>query len=762
MAQETAQQREERWRRILQNADTERTEPAEVIAPQAPDPSKEERPWYSVRPLGTAGYGLGQFAIGTGGTLGALGNLAANLPGLDFLENPYGYQGAAEAVDTLGFALRNRVPGLRESETWRALTGEDYGEPGTRAESAAAFATEMLPAAGMAGLVRRATVGGSRLLPSVGRATLEEAGPTAAGVGAQQAFYGTPVQEPATAIAATGFGLRPSLGRITETSAAAATRARLSDMTDDDWRYAQTVAQRANEMGFPITPEEAIKSEGLDRVAAQLANRPEGQELARLRAARRDRLGEVAGGGLDEVSPGLFRQVIQNYLAENLARTNRPATTAYRKAESALADVAARRTRAAQPYYEAARARTPDNDVPVDAVRSLDRQIQEAIAQQPQGSPGERALKALRLRLRQRGTDAQVPEISLEQMMAEDFDLDAAIQAADEAGTRWQTNAGTLDLVYRELRDATEAARRDPRNALDLGTGATSAFITPLRVITESNPNIARGRRMYERMTSEVYMPLLEGPLGILARGNPDQQKRMETILGNVLEGNEFDPNDFVPLVNRMADVEGGREAIEGLLHGYLNVLVDNATRSVGERGPRLNPSAFFSSALQGRARQNLFAILDGLDEADQRAGLPRGNRRLALRNILAVMDRTQARGSPMPMPIEDAELIGEEGRALRRFFAMMRPLMTAGAYVSGEVANARDRIALRNAWGELGRALSMTGPEGVQALRRLSQYGGNDRAIMRTLGELLLVRPTGAVPDQQPPETEDESDGNQ
>lgn len=664
---------------------------AAASSPEPHQPRRWTRAETDPQQLGRAVQtGLTRGAVGTAGTLGALGNLIGeNVPGAGFLQNDFGYQGAERRMAN--------------------LVGPQY-EPRGRLEEALSLGAEFVPGAGVAGAVRRGTIGGADVVRSLAREGRAEAAGAGGAVAGQQALYGTDAQGMAELGGALLGGGAASLRRATGAdSPERAIRARTRDVTDADYTQAERRAQMAQDMGFPITPDEAIGSPGLRRVASDALDQPEGARLARVRNQRLDR------PSLDDASsaqPGQFRSVVDRFIEQNLAQTPQPVRTATESAARAAFDLRRQRSAAVRPHYEAARQRVPDNDVPLDDVLEIHSMIRRLAREAPEGSPAATRLNEMSERLRRTG----------------------------EGRVEIETNAGVLDQVYQEFRvlmdinPASGDARYRP------GVGALSEPLDMLQAVTSQNPNIEAGRRLYREFTDQELRPVLEGPIGRIAGGDNRRVDQLDTLMNNFIRGADFDATDFNRAVRQMSRVDGGREALEGLTSHYMGSLVDKATAATVS-GPRANPSAQFSSYIQGDVRRNLNSLFDALDAADQSAGLERANRRQAFSNLMTVLDSTQAPTRTRGASLSDQELAAGSGAMTRRALATFRPLMSPAAAMSQSVSESIQRARVRAGWEKIAEAITTTGPEGVRAIRRMATTPARVPAAARAAAELLAVR---------------------
>lgn len=627
---------------------------------------------------------------GAAGTLGATGNLLANVPGLGALENPYGFEGAEEAG--------------------RNLFGPNF-TPSGRVEEGVSLAGEFVGGAGPAGVGRQATTRGLSVGRNIVRTLNEEMTPAAGAIAGQQLAYGEDYQNLAELAGGLSLGLGVSGRRALTPTGEQIIADRLSEATPEDFARARRLSEIATEMGFPITPDEALGNPSLQVLAAQVQTGDLGMALAAQRQKRLDSTSLDSLSDLAEESPGRFRAVMERFVEENLQQTNRPAATAIAKGEEAAQELRNRRTRLARPYYEAAS--QPGQDVSEEAVSGLVDSIDGLIAQQPEGSARAARLNQLRRGLIR--TDENGEQVGL------------------------QTNAGTLDSLYQEFQDLINIKPGDPRSTLAEGVGVTLEPVSILREITEQNPNIRRGRDVYRRYTTNVLQPLLQGPLGALSRGDPDSLKRLRTLTENVISGGDFDLGDFVPFVNRLSAVEGGPEALEGLLGAYmLNVAEDSLDSTAS--GRRQNPAAYFSSRIEGRHRANLNALFQALDMADQRAGRPNPpNRRRAFSNLMNVLQSTQGPTAARPGGVSDTEVLTRANASvLTRLLQVARPLATPASVLSQEFAERRNRALVRETWETIGEAFADTSPEGINRIEQMASASGSGPQAVRAATELL------------------------
>jgi len=654
------------------------------------------------RPAAAFGYGVREGAIGMAGTLGAAANLASNVPGLGFLENDLGFEGQRARMDYL-------------------FPVGDF-KPQGRAEEALRVVGEFVPGVVAAGFARGLTRSGATVPGSIGRVAHEEVFPLAATIGAQQATFGSPLQPFAEAGAGLIAGAPASLGRALETTVEQGIRQRLNidNMTAQEqremFRAADRIARTANELGFPITADEALQNENLRELAFGLMQVPQGAELRASRMARVD----MPGRG-----PGTFRDVVSDQILDTLVETRPPIELARQAGRGSVEDLRRRRARIAGRYYQ--RAQAPDQVVDPAALAQIDTLIEDALRIQPTGSPASAQLQALRQR----------------------------ITRGDRSNPGWtyETNAGTLDLAYREFRELLDLPVTSPKKLAGTEINALRPAVTALQELTGSNPNIARGRELHRAFTVRERMDPMRGPIAILAQGDGNASERLESLAESILYAGDVDPVEVTTMVNRLARVDGGRDAIEGLFRGYVSSLADNATQ-LHARGVQTTPSAVFAASLQGNGRRNLNAFFDALDVADQRAGLPRGGRRLAFENLMEVLDTTVGPAPAAQRNLTADDMVGVAGNQVRRFLSTFRPLMTPAAVLSQNVSERINQSRLKEGWDAIADAMTATGPEGVEAIRRMATAGRTGPAATRAAIELLAVRgPMLDIQEEEPEE---------
>lgn len=654
------------------------------------------------RPVRSVASGVRLGAEGTMGTPGAALNLAANVPGLGVLQNPYGFEGARERLD---FAL-----------------GPERFEPQGRVEEALRVVGEFVPGVGAASLARAATRAGATLPGSAGRVAYQETFPLAATIGAQQATFGSDLQPFAEAGAGLLVGAPSSVGRALETRAEMGIRHRLNldGMTAGERRRlfesATEIARDAEKIGFPITPDEALQNPSLRRLAAGLMQTEQG---APLRALREERV-DIPGRG-----PGLFRDAVEDQILDALVETRTPIALARQAGQDGVVNLRRRRARIAGRYYE--RARAPDQVVDPAELAQIDTLIDNAINIHGEGAPAIAQLEALRQRIT-RGN-------------------------RKKPGWTYETNAGTLDLAYREFRELLDLPVTSPKKLTGTELEALRPAVMALQELTGSNPNIARGRELHRAFTVRERMDPVLGPIGILAQGDINAAERLQTLAESILYAGDVDPTEVTRMVNRLARVEGGRNAIEGLFRGFVSSLADNAT-AITPRGAQTTPSAVFAASLQGNGRRNLNAFFDALDQADMRAGLPNPRRRLAFDNFMAVMDTTVGPAPPAQRNLTADDMVGALGSQVRRTLSIFRPLMTPAAVLSQNVSERINQSRLQEGWDAIAGAMSTTGPEGVEAIRRMAEAGRTGPAATRAMVELLAVRgPMLDIQEREPEE---------
>jgi hypothetical protein len=636
-----------------------------------------------LRGLGQAAQtGLTRGAIGTAGMLGATANLVGhNVPGMGFLQNDLGFEGQ-----------ERRMAQLVGPQT----------QPQGRLEETIALGSEFVGPGLLAGAVRRGTIGGASLLGSMGRETLAEVPGAVGAVAGQQALYGGEHQGIGELAGGLLGGASASMRRMSEPSADEAIRMRTRDIGPERFAEARQLARQGEEIGFPLTPDEALRSPQLQAVSGGLMRQPQGADLVALREGRVDQPSRS----------GTFRSVVERTSEELLGPLqDQPMRQGVQAATRAAQQAKLERTAAVRPYYQRASQPTPDNDVPRVEVENLVASLEQLRDRTAQGLPARGHIDNM-----------------LNMLRREDGSL--------------QTNAGQLDQVYQHFRDLASVPATSPLAQSAQGVGAINSPVQMLRAITETNPNIAQGRRIYEQITYDEVAPLLQGPIGAVARGDGREIRSLDNLMRRFFEGTDFDAQDFDRAVRQMSRVEGGRDALQAMTHHYIRETANKAMIGTAS-GPRANPSAQFAALLDRNTpqRRNLNSLFDALDRADQSAGMPRANRRLAFNNMMEVMEATRAPTQARGAGLTEGELIGGSNTVVRRVLATFRPLMTPAAAISQTVSESVGRQRAINNWNRIAEAMTATGPEGVDAIQRMATAGRRGPAAARAAAELLAVR---------------------
>lgn len=678
-----------------------------------------------VRPINALEQSARNFVVGTAGTPGAFVNLLSNVPFLGGLENRYGYQGAERAVSNIFGANTAVDPTTGQEVPYRSQN---------RAESAIEFAGELGPAALTGGALRTAMLRNpSRFGSNVLTTAREEAIPTGAGLASSQALYGAGSEPLITGGVMLGTGLLgPSANRFNAGAAESQIAARAPNPIEARGRLrydeAERVSQIAREMGFPITPQEALKSEALAALAGSIALRPEGSEIVRRREIRR---GDIESTDSDMSVLEVLRRYMDTRMLEG-GRVERPVQESREAARRAVESARVQVNQEVEPLYEAARnLDDPAQRVPENAVQALYDQLEAAKAPYAAGSPGFRSIEQLQSRL-EAGTDA-------------------------DGSPRLQTNAGALDLVYREINNRLSAAARDPQVAVDVDAGALMPFVGDLRALTELNPNIAQARQRRAELQEREVDGLVQNALyGLYPQGGNDL-KKANVAIERLLNNDDLIEGDLRRTVTAMSGVDGGFAALEGVTRQYLQNAVEKAVRGT-PTGPRYNPGSNLANAIQGRTRENMVELLSAMDRADTVAGRAPANRAEAFRNIMNVMDRTRFDRRVQPQGISDSELTGSGVQTQRRALAVLRPLMTVPAFLSGEFSRIRTAQQTRQNAAVIASALSDTSPRGIQKIREMARFGGAsgyERGLF-ALADLLTVRAPLVNQGDYPGEEED------
>jgi len=461
-----------------------------------------------------------------------------------------------------------------------------FVEKGLAARVASGAAPAVADAAALAAVKAGAGRAAGAVVPAVSSET------------AGQLTQGSAAEPYARFLGAAVPGLAGALGRAIHDAPARAVSSATERMTPAEYEAAAALHSKARALGVPITGPEAIQ--GATSGATQLG------ELQRLAE------GSLRGGAtmaqFFRERPGQVDAAMQRVLDAITRPTSRPSDIApaiNQVGIDAMQAAERMRTRAVNPYYNAARTETLNPN----AVRAVANEFERAGAGDTTGilsGPLERA----------RGLFVRTP----------------ATEAAPEV---LATDIGNLNRARKHLRDQSEL----PAFAADAIPKETSAVLGNvlggLRDRMErGSRNFAQGNQEYERLSRTVIDPFAASPTGQLAKAATPEAQASIMFSRNPKPGSQKQVgNAAKSIAARRPDVVGDfiRNQIE---RQY------NASSADLGRGANQYAGAKFAKDLVGneQQRKNLTAVLDAL---------PNGG--YVQRELGDLLDVFQATGTRIP-----------------------------------------------------------------------------------------------------------------
>ena len=502
-------------------------------------------------------------------------------------------------------------------------------------------------------------------------------------------------------------------------------RSRTTDVTPEEFDRAREIAQAAESLGIEIMPIEALAAAsqgGADDLAVLARNvigvTPQGGRARRAAVERAQ-----AGGSVEQA----FRARLDEVRAgADPMDTEQAATRLIDLAQRTVRDARATRSQAVRAERDALR----NAAAPLALVQRIDAELANTVERLSPNSTVRQEVERFRRQLRD-GNDLDAPLNLNADNLDEFFDLYyATVNASD-----FQRSVGDNRLAVRI---------NDRMRELD-------------RAFTNQVSERAAFKEAYRAASPPVTQ--VETMLGGIGSAS-DREIARNTIRRLFEVGPEQSAGDLAQLGAgfRVIAREDPRLAGELLAQHMDLVFGRNMREAVDSRRP-INSPAQFRRALYGNS-QTQTAIGMMLNALDAERGLTPGTTARAFQNF---MDTLAATGQvDMQRPnIGQALSEARQGRGISGLAqALGRTSLVAPFYA---VSSAWQRATGENTYRELARLFTGGGRPGVNTEQFITEIERMAAAAPRS-PEALIAAGTllGARQGQQPPETEDESDGNQ
>lgn len=516
----------------------------------------------------------------------------------------------------------------RLTKDFEALTGKLY-KPQTTAGEFAQTIGEFVPTGGR--------TFASQMLFSALPGTLSETG--------GQIAKGTPYEQGARTVGALlggGVGLLASRPATASNAVSEAMRG----VDDATMVRAGNLMEAAQRRGVALTWPEAVSqvtsggATGLTSMQRVVENSRGGQDvMGPFMAQRPAQVDAAARRAFDGITP---QPGNPSMIGPNIGRA----------AEETARDArAARSARTAEAY-----GRAVNDTVPPERVNGVIQQLDEIIARA--GTP-ELAAPAQQLRSRLLSEPA-VPGTPGSRTPVTDPKTGRVIRYEQTPATPArpavpETNVGRLDEVYGSARDQFTG----PPPVGQTGTEARAAryaaeAIDPLdRALRDSSAALREGREIHQTVTREFIDPLMNGPIGKLAKSDLPTKKAIEVLFErNPLDGSTQE------IAGAMANLAArNRPAAQQLVRAHVATVFNKASRDL-QGGANQFGGANFVAAIRGdrQQAQNLMAAIEGATSPQVARGFDE------FLNVLSATGQRQRAGSATAFNQETQELLKRGG----------------------------------------------------------------------------------------------------
>ena len=546
----------------------------------------------------SAGIGVVKGGIGLVGAGGDISQLLS--AGVDYAAQHFGipadkvqqfkdvvYQGAG--AFPLTAAIANAPTSGDIQKGIEHYTGDFY-TPKTTAGEYAQTAGEFLPAAfgGEGGLVARAA---RTLVPA---ATSETAG---------QHYKGTAIEPVARFLGALAGGGATALASRPGTAARAIQQQLPEGITPQMVNQADALIQEAAGRGIQLAWPEAL---------SQVAGRPVLTNMMRhLEASPQteNRMAAFFGQRPQQVDTAVRGEMGNIAPVNNTPSSIGPAVG--RAYENTVRDIEQARTRAVNPFYEAAK----QDHVPGPEVQKLVSSIDAAIANDKTGIVGGSLGEIRRLLVSKPAQPAVAPiRTARETPKGKIYDVTPGKEAVPET---YLTDIENLDRVRKYVRDKMEMPQIG-QDAItkEQGKNIITALDDLESKMTAASENFRAGKSRYQEITEKYVQPILDGPIGKLASRDTTTRKAIDTLFPrNPLPNSEQEISNAVSALTKRNE-----RAARDLVRAHAESTFNQAAKDL-QTGPNAANGAKFRTALVGNSQQraNLQAAVEALPNGQQR-----------------------------------------------------------------------------------------------------------------------------------------------
>jgi len=289
-------------------------------------------------------------------------------------------------------------------------------------------------------------------------------------------------------------------------------------------------------------------------------------------------------------------------------------------------------------------------------------------------------------------------------------------------------SVGMLDEVKKTLSTAEKNLaseinpNRDLRTAAVIGKGRER--ITD--IAREASPEYGQALDIQKSMRTQYLDPLLEGPLGRLAKKDVTTQQAIEALFpSNPLPGSSFEVGETVRALAKKNPI-----AARMLVRAHAESVLNEATQKLAS-GPNEWGGAKFASTLMGNPEQKatLKAAIENLSARGPEVWKGFEN----FTNILEATGRRLQPGSPTAaiQKSMDAVKNGNFGEAAKH-------VVSLGTTIPRRLIDVYDKMRLEGGTEKLARLF--TDPEAGKRLRHLSTVSPDSKSAILTSMRLLII----------------------
>lgn len=570
--------------------------------------------------------------------------------------------------------------------------------------------------------------------------------------------------------------------------------------TEEEWKQADTLFQKAKDVGVSLMGPEAFKGGSqVQQLASDVAASPAGGAKVReFTGNRADQVQASVKQHLDRLGKDVGGQEAANQVQE--------------AADKVISNAQEFRTKAASPDYQYQRVSDSEALSLMDQIKSTQQKLKagEAWKNDAVQQAGrwyqfshQMGMKANELaqKIKDWAGDSKVAELMQRAKEGKDATYDAVKAAKERQGyiDQWrhemeqhsdslaaknlpaiqskvdafltqldhdirlknpETTEGKILQSYRNeiapggkalvLPSQLESVYKSNRDKLDLNlqpsaiekttAGVLKPYVKQLDgLIQEISPAIKQGRKIYEEMSRDLVDPLFKGPIGKLAGKGADAQREASYArMISEMQGKTATPKRIAEIADRFKDVD--KEAFPNMTRAYLE---DQLNTSLTDLQGRRNPSAGanFRNAIAGtpKDRENLRVMIEKTAEAQ---GQNSKKVYQGFQNLLDVLDatgRVPGMGSQTQSRMENA--------AMARSNPVSGAVEAVSTRPTHRIAKWLDDVMYKKTYGKLAEVF--TSPDSIKEMKKLAEMKPNSPEAQQLVSVMLTSAASGSYKDK-------------